>query len=474
MNLRSTPILIATTLTLAVGGGAGAATMHRFDIAETSGSAGALTILQSTSSGGAIQGQVGATADTKQTIPFGMYGAYSGIQFGMGVVGISQTGYGVAAETFGSDQPAMIALSKSGGDALDTVTGDADASLSTGGVSVYGSIVNGIAGYFYSTATPAGNPAVYAYGYTGGSFTGVHGDGLDASSDDGQGLTASTSGCFGGCHGGTGVVGGGGGQGLIAMGKSGSTTAAVEAVDTVGGSDLLAAYAYNGGSESESFIVQSNTANASGHTTGTGKASDVQISGDVYVSGAVYQSCGTFPETKSTDCGSSAATSVRTSSGDNVRMYGVKGSAPAIEDVGIAHLSNGRVHVSIDRAFARTMSREDPYHVFLTPDGPSRGVYTLNRSTTGFDIAENPGGTSTVDVEYRVVATPFADRASRLAELGPVRKTSLAAEVANARIVATVKATQAASRLLKQQMQTTNAQRRAELAQRESTLARPR
>jgi hypothetical protein len=233
------------------------------------------------------------------------------------------------------------------------------ASLSmSSSVAVYGFNYGGVAASFGTGGDQ--NVALETSGFSGGSFSGNHGDGLDAYSNDGYGLTAGTSGGFGGGHGGSGVVGGVLGQGLIGYGKSGSRVAAVEADDTVGGSDLVAAYAYNSGTPSESFIVQSNTANASGHTSGVGKASDLQISGDVYVSGNVYQSCSTFPETSSSDCGAGTAASVRGSDGRNVRMYTTRESAPAVEDVGIAHLSNGRVHVPLDPAFARTMSHAAP------------------------------------------------------------------------------------------------------------------
>jgi hypothetical protein len=482
MNLRSTSFLIAAAFTLAAGG-AGAATMHRFDVSQTSGSAGAVTILQSTPSGGAIQGQVGSSADTGQTIPFGVYGAYSyspqqmNSPFGIGVVGISQTGYGVAAESFSHSQPSMLAIAPPGAQgALEAVAGSGNtiAELSFGGTAVYGeSNEGGYGGEFGSN----GGPGIEASGSTAGSFSGFKGDGIDVTTSYGYGLTAGTLGSeYGpnGGHGGSGVVGGMLGQGVIAYGKSGSTIPAMEADDEVGGSDLIGTYAYNGGTPSESFIVQANTANASGHTTGVGKASDVQVSGDLYVSGKVYQTCGAFPETKSSDCSAASVTSVHTANGSDVRMYAASQSLPTVEDLGIAHLSGGRIHVAIDPAFARTMSRERPYHVFLTPDGPSRGVFVTNRSAAGFDIAENPGGNSTVDVEYRIVASPFANRAARLASLMPVRKTVLASELVAARSFSKVREVQDAAIARGRQAQSDAIEQRTKIAEAQAIMAHVR
>jgi hypothetical protein len=481
MKLRSTSFLIAATLTL-VAGGAGAATMHRFDVSETSGSAGAVTILQSTTSGGAIQGQVGSSTDTSQTIPFGVYGAYSYTQqtnspFGIGVVGISQTGYGIAAESFSHTQPAMLAIEPPAGPgALEAVadSGRTVAELSYGGTGVYGqSYEDGYGGDFGSEY----GAGIEAGGELGGNFNGFHDDGIDVTTSYGFGLTAGTLGSEpgpNGGHGGSGVIGGQLGQGIIAYGKSGRNIPAIEADDEVGGSDLIGTYAFNGGTPSESFIVQSNTANASGHTTGVGKASDVQVSGDLYVSGKVYQTCSAFPETSSSDCSAASAASVHTANGSNVRMYAASQSAPTVEDLGIGHLSGGRIHVAIDPAFARTMSRDRPYHVFLTPDGPSRGVYVTNRSAIGFDIAENPGGTSTVDVEYRIVASPFADRSARLAAVAPVRKAALSSESAAARSFASVKQAQSAAFARGQRSRITADAARSKIAEAQTIMAHVR
>jgi hypothetical protein len=99
-------------------------------------------------------------------------------------------------------------------------------------------------------------------------------------------------------------------------------------------------------------------------------------------------------------------------------------------------------------------------------------VYATNRTANGFDVAENPGGTSTVDIDYRIVATPFADRAARLPSLPPVRKAILATEVDTARSISRLNTTEAAVRARGKIIQSTATERRATMAQTEMMFSR--
>lgn len=101
---------------------AGAATFHRFAaVTQGTGSEGATNFLQSSTTSSALQGNVGS-ADTGIKIPFGVLGVVdepNNAPFGIGVLGISTSGYAVAAESLASS-PSILALPGGGGDGVDT------------------------------------------------------------------------------------------------------------------------------------------------------------------------------------------------------------------------------------------------------------------------------------------------------------------------------------------------------------------
>ncbi len=84
------------------------------------------------------------------------------------------------------------------------------------------------------------------------------------------------------------------------------------------------------------------------------------------------------------------------------------GRGDQIESVGDAQLANGSAVVQIDPAFAKQLDSTKSYHVFLTPDGDSKGLYVTGKTSTGFGVRENQGGRSTLSFDYRIVGTPRA------------------------------------------------------------------
>ncbi len=98
----------------------------------------------------------------------------------------------------------------------------------------------------------------------------------------------------------------------------------------------------------------------------------------------------------------------RTASGATVQTYGGEQAGPTIEDVGQAHLIDGQTYVRLDPSFASTLDSRAPYEVFVTPAGPSRGLYVTSKSLSGFEVLENPGGRSTLAFDYRVVGRPLS------------------------------------------------------------------
>jgi hypothetical protein len=88
-----------------------------------------------------------------------------------------------------------------------------------------------------------------------------------------------------------------------------------------------------------------------------------------------------------------------------------------MEDFGSATLQNGSATVSIDPAFAETVNASADYHVFLTPNGDSRGLYVVAKTPTGFEVHESGGGKSTLSFDYRIVAKRRGYEAQRLVDV---------------------------------------------------------
>ncbi|MDQ6933262.1 MAG: hypothetical protein M3160_08830, partial [Candidatus Eremiobacteraeota bacterium] len=79
-------------------------------------------------------------------------------------------------------------------------------------------------------------------------------------------------------------------------------------------------------------------------------------------------------------------------------------SSVTIASIGEAQLSSGAIFVKISPTFARRIDPTSRYEVFLTPNGPTMGLYTAQRSSGGFIVRENPGGHSNTAFSYRIVA----------------------------------------------------------------------
>jgi len=104
----------------------------------------------------------------------------------------------------------------------------------------------------------------------------------------------------------------------------------------------------------------------------------------------------------------------RTSTGDQVVMYGPMQTEATVEDLGESQLSNGQAFVRIDPRFANTMDRTRTYLVFLTPQGDTPGLYVTGKSANGFVVREHDGR-SNIAFDYRIVAVPYESQGARLA-----------------------------------------------------------
>jgi hypothetical protein len=88
------------------------------------------------------------------------------------------------------------------------------------------------------------------------------------------------------------------------------------------------------------------------------------------------------------------------------------------EDYGRAQLVGGRVEVELDTDFVAVLGIEDgEYHVFLTPEGDTQGLYVESRSARSFIVREQQAGTSNTTFSYRVAVKNEHRQPRRLAIL---------------------------------------------------------
>lgn len=118
---------------------------------------------------------------------------------------------------------------------------------------------------------------------------------------------------------------------------------------------------------------------------------DLHLKGDIFTGGSCSSGC--LP--------------IRNTAGTRLTAYTSRQPVPTIEDYGQAQLIAGVAWVKIGTDFANTMDPKQPYLVFVTADGPNKGLYVSTKSRNGFEVKENPGGGSTLTFDYRIVAKPL-------------------------------------------------------------------
>ncbi len=112
-------------------------------------------------------------------------------------------------------------------------------------------------------------------------------------------------------------------------------------------------------------------------------------------------------------------TFVATRGGAASTAFTTRSTTPNVEDVGGARLVNGTATVAFDPAFGASIDAHAPYHVFLTPNGDTHGLYVAMKTPAGFVVRETEGGHGTFDFDYRVVAAAPGQAQERMALVGP-------------------------------------------------------
>jgi hypothetical protein len=91
---------------------------------------------------------------------------------------------------------------------------------------------------------------------------------------------------------------------------------------------------------------------------------------------------------------------IKMADGSHASVYCQESPEPYFEDFGRAQLVGGVANVPLERDFA-TLATGADYMVFLTPEGPSGGLYVSRRGPQGFEV-KDPGN-GNVSFTYRVV-----------------------------------------------------------------------
>jgi hypothetical protein len=148
-----------------------------------------------------------------------------------------------------------------------------------------------------------------------------------------------------------------------------------------------------------------------------GSGSDAHTLFNTFEAASPEGTCG-FGGNGDLACTGQVKTLVATGGGARkVETYAMQSPENWMEDFGSATLQNGSATVSIDPEFAETINPSADYHVFLTPNGDSRGLYVVAKTPTGFEVHESGGGKSTLSFDYRIVAKRRGYEAQRLVDV---------------------------------------------------------
>jgi hypothetical protein len=101
--------------------------------------------------------------------------------------------------------------------------------------------------------------------------------------------------------------------------------------------------------------------------------------------------------------------------GGEAGSFACQDTTATMEDVGTARLVNGMAFVPLHRTFAAAIELQaDPYRVFLTPNGDTRGLFVAQKTTNGFMVRESEHGRDSVTFDYRVVGTALGHAGQRM------------------------------------------------------------
>jgi len=333
---------------------------------------------------------------------------------GNGVYGVTGSGYGVYGTAVGSGRGGYFTNGSEGTAALyasNSATSDAIAiqgqTTSTGGPSVYGGASGNDAYGIYGAAF--GNGGTGVYGIAAGTFdsTGVASVGVGGFATQSIGVlgvdgTYSHSfdaleayGYSAGIWGDTDVAG----NGVVVASVAGTADNNSAAYFYNKSASFSTVVAYNEYPGNNGLFELVNASSPAG-TCGIGGSGDLSCTGQL----------------KSLVSASGGARKVET--------YAMQSPENWMEDFGSGSLERGVAIVKIDSAFAETVTGDASYHVFITPNGDSKGLYVIRKTATTFEVRESGGGVSTLTFDYRIVAKRRGYETQRLTDVTERFKTA--------------------------------------------------
>jgi len=373
--------------------------------------------------------QVGVEGTSNLSV--GVYGqstGYNGVEglsnTAIGVSGVSTSGTGMA----GSSNTGAGMVGYTGGSVLNTggVIGIAGPRTSFSGISgIWGDAANHVGVQGTSNIyTGVQGSSVSGSGVQGNSTSGNGMHGVSASTSGIFGETSSTSGgdaaLYGYSHNGAiGVFGFSPKFGVVGEAVGNSATGGLSSVfvngpaavwgDTGGGGyavagttdDGIAGEFINNSASQETMYVGNFYNGNSNVATITGEAGGCSFfgNGDVLCDG-------TISAASKVDGGARA-----------VKTFSVQSAESWYEDAGSGQLVDGVAHVELEPTFAQTVNAAMEYHVFLTPNGDSDGLYVTNKTAQGFDVHEQHGGHANIAFDYRIMARPAGPQIQRLQDV---------------------------------------------------------
>jgi hypothetical protein len=341
------------------------------------------------------QSRYGAGVRGFSTVGFGIVG---GSKFGVGVSGNSTFANGIVGQT--SQPYHTLSLSGSGVMGVDATTdnpfnnGVLGTSPSGTGVLGKSSFANGVVGQT-SNSYPNGTNNQFGSGVMG----------IDATTDN----NPFNNGVFGTSPSGTGVYGAStNGSGVLGNSTNWMAVAAY--------SPYIAIYAVGQGrSDSDgAFIIGDYIGVVSQAPAGTGTyplmLTDLSANildftngnGDLFVHGTINNFA-------------------RVRNGNTVVSFGVTSASPSVEDTGSGQLVDGMAVVNLDPTFVQAIDPRQAYHVMLTPDGDTLGLFVASKRPDGFVVREVRGGHGSLSFDYHVYAAKFDHASERMILMTPAQ-----------------------------------------------------
>jgi TGF-beta propeptide len=167
----------------------------------------------------------------------------------------------------------------------------------------------------------------------------------------------------------------------------------------------IAGIFFNNSSESETVLMNNEAASS-------GTATVLETFGSSFGGECTINVSGTIT------CNGKVIDAVNVDGGARkVALYSMQSPENWFEDFGSGTLSNGAATIALDPTFAQTVNTGTEYHVFLTPNGDSKGLYVSQKTATSFEVREQGGGTSSIAFDYRIVGKRVGSEDVRLEDL---------------------------------------------------------